>query len=67
MSVLIVSSSVDGVKSRDSDWGFRGGGGVDFYVSPHIALDIEISYMWGVGDVWQEDYTSFGAGVTYRF
>ncbi len=67
VSVLIVSESVGGTKRRDSDWGFRGGGGVDFYVSQHVALNIEVTYMWGVGDVWQRDYTSFGAGVTYRF
>ena len=67
VNVLIVSESVPGRKSRDSDWGFRGGLGMDFYVSRHVALNTELTYMWGVGDVWQKDYLSLGAGLMYRF
>ena len=66
VNVLALSKTTT-LKKRDTDWGFRGGVGLDFYVAPKVALNVELTYMWGVGDVWERDYLAFGAGVMYRF
>jgi len=66
-NVLILNKTTATDAENNSDWGFRGGAGMDFYLSQTIALNVEVTYMWGVGDVWQQDYLSVGAGVMYRF
>jgi opacity protein-like surface antigen len=50
-----------------TDWGFRFGGGADYYLTESWAVTAEASYVWGVGQLWQRDTTSFGLGVLYRF
>jgi opacity protein-like surface antigen len=50
-----------------TDWGFRFGLGADFYITEHIAVSLESSYVLGVGDIWKADYSSHGLGLTYRF
>jgi len=53
--------------SSSTDWGFRFGAGADYYLTERWALSAEATYVWGVGEVWQRDYASFGLGVLYRF
>ncbi|MCH2171040.1 porin family protein [Myxococcota bacterium] len=67
LMTVSTSNSVDGSSDRSSDWGFRMGGGADYYLNPKVALTLEATYVWGVGDVWQRDYVSIGGGVLYRF
>ena len=71
----IVGVNVMNVKTRDAalgsdgnaDWAFRMGGGLDVYATRHVAVSLEATYVWGVGDVWSRDYTSIGGGLLYRF
>ena len=64
----LITTTISGLSDvRRSDWGFRGGAGADYYLTPNIVLNVEATYMWGVGDVWESDYASFGAGLMYRF
>lgn len=50
-----------------SDWGFRHGVGVDWYLTENWALEAETTFLWGVGDVWGRYYMTFGVGAMYRF
>lgn len=69
----IVSTIVDhrdrdtNIKQSNADWGFRGGGGVDFYYTEHVAVSAEATYVWTVGDVKNIDHVSIGLGILYRF
>jgi len=53
--------------SSGTDWGFRFAGGIDLYATRNIVIGLEARYNWGVGDVWELDYATFGGGVLYRF
>lgn len=50
-----------------TDWGFRFGAGIDLYTTEDISIGLEARYNWGVGDVWELDSATFGAGMQYRF
>jgi opacity protein-like surface antigen len=62
-----VDNDAGGSDSNDTDFAFRGGLGIDIYAHRNIVVGIEGSYVWGVGDVWEMDYVSVGAGILYRF
>jgi hypothetical protein len=49
------------------DWGFRHGVGLDYYLSENIALSVQSTFMWGVGNLWKHYYLTGGLGLTYRF
>jgi len=55
------------LRQSNADWGFRGGGGVDLYYTDHVALSLQGSYVWTVGDVKNVDYVSLSLGILYRF
>jgi opacity protein-like surface antigen len=59
----------DGAKPRDdrADWAFRGGGGLDVYITKNWMITSEASYVATVGNVKNLNYAVFGLGVTYRF
>jgi opacity protein-like surface antigen len=69
----IVSSIVDhrdrlsSIKQSNADWGIRAGGGIDFYYTEHVALSLEGTYVFTVGDVKDIDHVSIGLGLLYRF
>jgi len=50
-----------------TDWGFRSGLGADYYLNEKWALNLETSYIAGVGDLLRREYASFGLGVLYKF
>ncbi len=52
---------------RQTDWSFRMGGGLDFYLTEKWALNLESTYVAGVGDLLYQEYGSFALGVLYRF
>ncbi len=54
-------------ESRKTDWAFRMGAGLDFYVSEKWALNMEHTYVAGVGDLLRQEYGSFALGFLYRF
>ena len=54
-------------EKRRTDWGFRMGGGVDFYLTKKWALNMEHTYVAAVGDLLRQEYASFALGVLYRF
>jgi opacity protein-like surface antigen len=47
----------------------RFGGGADFYVTPNIAITLDVSYVLPAGDIHGVgvDYVSIGWGLQYRF
>jgi len=45
----------------------RFGGGIDFYVTEHVALQVSSSYVLTTGDVDGLDYVSLVAGIQYKF
>lgn len=59
----------NGQKPRNdrADWGFRGGGGMDFYITQNWVVNAEASYVATVGNVKNLNYAVFGLGLTYRF
>ncbi len=69
----VVSTVVDhrdrstDLRQSNVDWGFRPGAGIDFYYTENVAVSLEGSYVWTVGDVRNIDHVSFGLGVLYRF
>lgn len=58
-----------GLGLDESDTGFaaRFGGGLDVYVTEHIAVWARSTYVLPAGDVSDVDYVSFGGGLQYRF
>jgi opacity protein-like surface antigen len=54
-------------KSSDTDFAARFGGGIDFYVTEALALQISSSYVLQTGDLNGFDYVSLIAGLQYRF
>jgi hypothetical protein len=54
-------------EASQTDWGFRFGAGTDYYLTKRIAATFEVSYILGVGQVFERDYLSFGLGAVYRF
>ncbi len=55
------------IKQSNADWGFRAGAGVDFYYTEHVAVSLEASHIFTVGDVKDIDHISIGVGLLYRF
>ena len=45
----------------------RWGGGLDAYITNHLALYIDATYMWLTGDVENLNYVTLGAGAMLRF
>jgi len=56
-----------GAPSFEDDWAFRNGIGVDYYFTEHWALNGEVDFVWGVGDLWKDYFMSFAVGAMYRF
>lgn len=55
------------ISQSNADWEFRGGAGIDFYLTDHVAVTAESVYVWTVGDVKDIDHVSIGLGLLYRF
>lgn len=53
--------------SRDTELGVRAGGGLDFYVTPNVALTLETDYVQAFAALDDFAYVSIGLGVQYRF
>ena len=56
-----------GANSTKIDWAFRQGVGVDYYISHHWALTAESTFVWGVGEVWNNYFLALNFGAMYRF
>jgi len=48
------------------DFGMKAGGGIEFYVLEHLAIDSEITYNFGESDLAELRYTSFTWNLMYR-
>jgi len=59
----------NGATSKAADWGlsFRGGAGVDVFVTDSISIDLEGAYVIGTGDVDHVKYTTISLGLAYHF
>jgi opacity protein-like surface antigen len=55
------------LSNRDTDWAFRHGLGVDFYLTENIAVGAEGTFLWGTGRFWKQYHLTAGLGVLYRF
>ncbi len=60
-------TKVPGATDSLYDWSFRNGIGVDYYLTRHWALSSETTFVWGVGDLWNNYFLTFGVGAMYRF
>jgi opacity protein-like surface antigen len=57
-----------GLGGTETDFGFRFGGGLDFYITEKIAVYAGADYLLPAGpDLEDFDYVSYGGGVQYRF
>ncbi len=56
-----------GFDTNDTDVAIRMGGGIDVYLTDHIAVVVDASYVLPTGDLKDLDYISIGWGVQYRF
>lgn len=56
-------------EKRGSDFDFttRMGGGIDFYISNSIVLDLEATYMLPAGSLDDFQFATFSAGIQYRY
>lgn len=52
---------------RREGFAFRFAGGLDTYLTPHVALYLEAAYLQPTGDVQDFAYATFGGGVLFRF
>ena len=50
-----------------SGYALRGGGGVNVYLTEHIAVSADVSYLFPAGDTRHLDYLSIGWGLQYKF
>ncbi len=60
---------IPGATSKTSNWGasFRGGIGVDYFVTPAFSINIEGAYNRGFGGVDHVRYFTTGLGFAYHF
>ncbi len=57
-----------GVDQNDTNFVFRFGAGLDFYITEHIVASVGANYLLPAGsDVDDYDYVSYGGGIQYRF
>ena len=59
--------SISDSSNKYSSIALRMGGGLDFYITEHIVLDVEASYVLPVSAIETYKYISVGAGLQYRF
>jgi opacity protein-like surface antigen len=64
-----VTNSTTGVtQSRNfTDFVFRFGGGLDFYATDHVVVNIGANYLAPLGEVSGVDLYTVGGGIEYRF
>ena len=60
-------SEIPGALEFADDWAFRNGLGVDYYLNDHWAVSLETTFVWGVGDLWENYFLTGGVGLMYRF
>ena len=56
-----------GALESGMDFGFRAGGGIDFYLNEHFVLNWEATAVIPTGKLDRLNYYSFGWGIQYRF
>jgi opacity protein-like surface antigen len=56
-----------GALESGMDFGFRAGGGIDFYLNEHLVLNWEATAVIPTGKLDMLNYYSFGWGIQYRF
>lgn len=72
---VIASVPYDSFSRSGEGFAFRGGGGIDVYITKHIAVNVESSYLlntssfdiYTVPAIDNLDYISLSGGVTYHF
>lgn len=68
MKIDFEDSTGVGVDQADTDFVFRFGAGLDFYITEHIVASLGANYLFPVGsDLDDFDYVSYGGGIQYRF
>jgi len=60
-------SRVLGISRDDNGFSPKAGLGVDGYLTSNIAVTVEASYVFTVGDIENTDHIPVSAGLTYRF
>ncbi len=67
MSVSIKDSLGLGLSASDSGPAIKAGGGLDLYMTEHLALALDLSYVLPAKAVVDFDYLSIGFGLQYKF
>ncbi len=67
VAVLYPIDVGSGALESGLDFGFRAGGGIDFYLNEHLVLNWEATAVIPTGKLDTLNYYSFGWGIEYRF
>jgi opacity protein-like surface antigen len=51
----------------DSAFVARMGGGVDFYITDHFVIDVEMAYLFPAGSISEFQFATFSTGIQYRY
>lgn len=62
-----VSCLALGISDSEIEFAGRVGGGIDFYLTRHIALSGEVTYVIPTGDLADLDFLTFGGQLLFRF
>jgi opacity protein-like surface antigen len=62
-----LSADFKDVDYDESDWGYRLGVGLDFYIVEFLPIFAEASYTWPTGDLEDLDYVTGKIGAYFRF
>jgi opacity protein-like surface antigen len=64
---LYARAEAAGESIDDTGFAFRVGGGLEFYATPNVVLDLGLTYVVTDGDVDGLDFLTIGGGIGYRF
>ena len=52
---------------RETEFAFRVAGGLDFYLTPHVLLNLDAAYLGADGELSDFSFATLGGGVEFRF
>ncbi len=67
MNVWLEDSSGSGLSASGPGPAFRAGLGLDLYMTDHLALALDVSYVLPTQQISDLDYLSIGIGIQYKF
>ena len=52
---------------RETEFAFRVAGGFDFYLTPHVLLNLDAAYLGADDELSDFSFATLGGGVEFRF